>query len=74
MTGVQTCALPIYTSFSVGDRVKYVGPKKGLVGEEGTVIKNLDRWSLSGYSRKIQVRFDHGRKKTVRPLELQKIE
>ena len=64
----------IYASLSVGDRVKYVGPKKGLVGEKGTVIKNMDKYGTSNYSRKIQVRFDNRGKKTLRPIDLEKIE
>lgn len=63
-----------YISFSVGNRVKYVGPKKGLVGEEGTVIKNMDKYGTSSYSRKIQVRFDNRGKKTLRPVDLEKVE
>lgn len=63
-----------YVSFSVGDRVKYIGPKKGLVGENGTVIKNMDKYGTSNYSRKIQVRFDNRGKKTLRPVDLEKIE
>ncbi|MDO9465506.1 MAG: hypothetical protein Q7J67_09460 [bacterium] len=63
-----------YTSFSVGDRVKYVGPKKGLVGEKGTVIKNMDKYGTSNYSRKIQVRFDNRGKKTLSPVDLEKVE
>ncbi len=63
-----------YTSFSVGDRVKYIGHKKGLVGEKGTVIKNMDKDGISNYSRKIQVRFDSRGKKTLRPVDLEKVE
>ncbi|MFH1904676.1 MAG: hypothetical protein ABIK53_04020 [bacterium] len=63
-----------YASFLVGDRVKYVGPKKGLVGEKGTVIKNMDKYGTSNYSRKIQVRFDNRGKKTLRPVDLEKAE
>ena len=63
-----------YASFSVGERVKYIGPKKGLVGEKGTVIKNMDKYGTSNYSRKIQVRFDNRRKNTLRPVDLEKIE
>ena len=63
-----------YASFLVGDRVKYIGHKKGLVGEKGTVIKNMDKYGTSNYSRKIQVRFDNRGKKTLRPVELEKIE
>ena len=63
-----------YASFSVGDRVKYIGPKKGFVGEKGTVIKNMDKYGTSNYSRKIQVRFDNRGKKTLSPLDLEKAE
>ena len=63
-----------YVSFSVGDRVKYIGPKKGLAGEKGTVIKNMDKYGTSNYSRKIQVRFDNRGKKTLRSVDLEKVE
>ena len=63
-----------YASFSVGDRVKYIGSKKGLVGEKGTVIKNMDKYGTSNYSRKIQVRFDSRGKETLRPVDLEKAE
>ena len=63
-----------YASFSVGDRVRYIGSKKGLVGEKGAVIKNMDKYGTSGYSRKIQVRFDNRGKKTLRPVDLEKAE
>ncbi|MBU0477250.1 hypothetical protein KKC91_01595 [bacterium] len=63
-----------HVSFSVGDRVKYVGSKKGLVGEKGTVIKNMDKYGTSNYSRKIQVRFDNRGKKTLGSVDLEKVE
>jgi len=63
-----------YASFSVGDRVKYVGHKKGLVGEKGTVIKNMDKYGTSNYSRKIQVRFNNRGKKTLMSVDLEKVE
>jgi len=63
-----------YTSFSIGDRVKYIGSKKGLVGEEGIVIKNMDKYGTSNYNRKIQVRFDNRGKKTLRAVALEKVE
>jgi len=62
-----------YAPFSVGDRVKYIGPKKGLVGEKGTVIKNMDKYGTSNYSRKIQVRFDNRGKKTLKSVDLEKV-
>ncbi len=63
-----------YATFSIGDRVKYIGSKKGLVGEEGIVIKNMDKYGTSNYSRKIQVRFDNRGKKTLRAVALEKVE